>query len=143
MFCNLIPFIHAPQQVTLLQSIIVSQELNSLTSYVSLLNDQLLPILVLLEACAIYNNSNYILGRIYFWWMCLVSLAWIYNALAIPLRASFNVSAGGWLYLWLILDYLLADPIYVADMVLIQTHLSFRSKGVLQVPTSVLKIYTS
>ncbi len=62
--------------------------------------------------------------------MCL---ALVYNAVAIPLRSSFNVYSNGRFYVWLVCDYLVADMIYLMDILLVQTHLSFRSSGVVQV----------
>ena len=62
----------------------------------------------------------------------MVYLAYLYNAVAIPLRASFKDSETSTVYVWLVFDCLF-DLVYVFDVVLVQTHFSFTVNGVLQV----------
>ena len=71
-------------------------------------------------------------GDVFFYWMGLVCLSLVYNAASIPLRVSFNAYSEhpG---LWLTLDYLFADLVYILDMVMVKTHLSFRTNGILEV----------
>ena len=66
--------------------------------------------------------------------MGLLALAYSYNAVAIPLRASFKdvVQPMPGLWAWLVFDYLF-DIFYVLDIVLVQSHLSYRHNGVLEV----------
>ena len=73
-------------------------------------------------------------GDVFLFWMGLLTLAYIYNAVAIPLRASFGdvVQPLPGLYAWLVFDYLF-DLLFVLDIVLVQAHLSYRHNGVLEV----------
>ena len=66
-------------------------------------------------------------GNFYFVWTALVSLCLLYNTFTIPLRFAFdiyNTSLG-----WLVGDYLLADLVYLLDLLLIQPHLNFLYDG--------------
>ena len=74
-------------------------------------------------------------GGIFSFWLKVACLAYLYNAVAIPLRASFKgvvYSETTTIYAWLVFDYIF-DLIYILDIVLVQTHLSYISNGVLQV----------
>ena len=65
--------------------------------------------------------------------MGILFAAFLYNAITIPLRASFDVY--GYLpamVAFFVVDYI-CDMLYVMDMALIQSHLSFRNNGVLEV----------
>ena len=64
----------------------------------------------------------------------MLTLAYSYNAVAIPLRASFKdvVQPMPELLAWLIFDYLF-DILYLLDIVLVQSHLSYTHNGVLEV----------
>ena len=66
--------------------------------------------------------------------MGVLTLAYSYNAVAIPLRASFKdvVQPMPELLAWLIFDYLF-DILYLLDIVLVQSHLSYTHNGVLEV----------
>jgi len=55
-----------------------------------------------------------------------------YNVFAIPLRSSFPVYPSNAIVGWLLIDYI-SDLIFLLDIVFVQLHLSFWSKGVLQV----------
>lgn len=68
--------------------------------------------------------------------MGLVCLAYVYNLVAIPLRASFEQYAERGLYAWLTVDYL-CDLVYVLDIVMVQCHLSYMHSGMLEVYTAV------
>lgn len=60
--------------------------------------------------------------------MALVSVVLVYNAAAIPLRVAFDVYSQGRLFAWLICDYLFADLIYLLDVAVVQTHVSYRNR---------------
>ena len=60
--------------------------------------------------------------------MAVVSTAFVYNAAAIPLRVTFDVYSGGWLFAWLACDYLFADAVYLVDLGFIQPRLHYRKK---------------
>ena len=74
-------------------------------------------------------------GSVFLFWMGVVSLAFIYNAVAIPLRASFGVYQSRGLVAWFVLDYLF-DIVYLMDILTVQFHLSYRTNGVLEVSRS-------
>ena len=68
-------------------------------------------------------------------------LTYLYNAITIPLRASFDLyrlnttaeeTTPYLVAVWLVVDHLF-DLLYVMDIVLIQSHLGFLRNGVLQV----------
>lgn len=61
------------------------------------------------------------IGTIYFLWLGVVSLAVVYSALAIPLRASYGdvVEGDGVLFMWLLFDYLF-DAVYWFDFLAVQ-----------------------
>ena len=71
-------------------------------------------------------------GSVFFYWMGLVCLAYVYNLVAIPLRASFEHYAERGLCAWLVLDYLF-DTVYILDIVTVQCHVSYSYNGVLEV----------
>lgn len=89
---------------------------------------------VLVTVHIIYHGCTLCPGDVFLFWMGLVTLAYIYNAVAIPLRASFGdvVQPLPGLYAWLVFDYLF-DLLYILDIVLVQVHLSYRHNGVLEV----------
>ena len=71
--------------------------------------------------------------------MCL---AYVYNAVAIPLRASFDIyNSGGGLVAWLVFDYLF-DLLYLLDIVAVQSHLSYTHNGVLEVRSCDLCVWS-
>lgn len=63
-------------------------------------------------------------GTNYFIWLCIIALAVTYNAMAIPLRASFGeeVTDNGVFFMWLALD-IFCDIIYVMDVLGVQPRL--------------------
>ena len=63
-------------------------------------------------------------GTRYFIWLCVIALAVTYNAMAIPLRASFGeeVTRDGVFFMWLALD-IFCDIIYVIDAMAVQPRL--------------------
>lgn len=67
-------------------------------------------------------------GNFFYVWSGLVSLCFLYNAICIPLRFSFDIYSSH--HGWFIGDYLWADFVYVLDMVLINTHLQFTNNEV-------------
>lgn len=85
-------------------------------------------------------STAFLLGRVYLFWMGVVSFAFFYNALVIPLRVSFDVYSGQALGAWLFFDYLF-DIVYLLDIILVQLHVSFRVHGVLVVSQSMLLDY--
>ncbi len=74
----------------------------------------------------------YLTGNVFFYWMALVCLAYVYNVVAIPLRASFEWYAERGLVAWLLFDYL-CDLVYLLDIVVVQCHLSYINNGTLEV----------
>ena len=70
--------------------------------------------------------------------MLIVSLAFIYNAISIPLRAAFidEVQPSYLLPVWMLVDYIL-DIVFFLDIILVQSHLSYRDQGVLVVSAVV------
>lgn len=61
--------------------------------------------------------------------MALVSIAFIYNAIVIPLRATFDeVYSHDLLYSWLAWDFFFADFVYFLDVAVVQTHVYNREK---------------
>ena len=77
-------------------------------------------------------------GDVYFVWMVFVAIAFLYNAIFMPLRAAFQeeVQPNFLLPLWFFFDYLF-DLIFLLDIFLIQSHLSYRDQGLL-----VVRAYT-
>ena len=72
-------------------------------------------------------------GDLFLLWMGMMFAAFLYSAVTIPLRASFDL----YRYLpamvtFFVVDYV-CDVLYVMDMVLVQSHLSFCKNGVLEV----------
>lgn len=67
-------------------------------------------------------------------WMGVVFVAFMYNAVAIPVRFSFPVKTETTVGVWIFFDYLF-DIVYLLDIVLVQFHLSWRVHGVLEVRT--------
>lgn len=86
-------------------------------------------------------------GDFYLVWMALMFLVFIYNAITIPLRAAFELykvnqsESEGTPYLvatWLLFDHL-CDLLYLVDIIVIQSHVSFLSTaGVLNVSCCML-----
>lgn len=80
-------------------------------------------------------------GSVYLWWMTFMFVLYVYNAVSIPLRASFPLTQGtnftpigtlrgppevqwvGLLVMWILLD-LLVDVLCVLDIILVQSHLT-------------------
>lgn len=80
-------------------------------------------------------------GDVYLIWMGLMVIAYLYNAITIPLRASFELyrlntsdeSLNPYLVgVWLIFDYMF-DLMFLLDIILVQSHLSYLRHGVVQV----------
>ena len=64
-------------------------------------------------------------------------VAFLYNAITIPLRAAFgldisNSTDPGLIGVWLTCDHI-ADLVYVLDLLLVQSHISSLHRGVLVV----------
>ena len=75
-------------------------------------------------------------GDVYFAWMVLIAIAFLYNAIFVPLRAAFQeeVQPNFLLPLWFFFDYLF-DFVFLLDIFLFQSHLSYRDQGILVVRT--------
>ena len=73
-------------------------------------------------------------GKIYMCWLFLCSLAFMYNAYSIPLRAAFSsryMNENTKLY-WLICDYV-ADVIYLLDILVFKPRLTYLVSGLNEV----------
>jgi len=73
-------------------------------------------------------------GSVFFYWIALVAIAFVYNALGIFFRSAFDLhdKEKKLIPLWLVLDYV-CDIIYLADIVAVQFHLSYSDRGLLVV----------
>ena len=78
------------------------------------------------------NDCSSSAGQSFLIWMSVMFVAFLYNAISIPLRASFEVQRGRGIAGWLLFDYIF-DLVYILDILLVQAHLSYRSNGVLEV----------
>lgn len=73
-------------------------------------------------------------GKIYMSWLFLVTCTFMYNALAIPLRAAFTtryMNKNTYLY-WLIADYV-GDFIYILDILVFKPRLTYLTSGLIEV----------
>ncbi|XP_076810065.1 cyclic nucleotide-gated channel beta-1-like [Clavelina lepadiformis] len=83
-----------------------------------------------------YQVKNYKLSssvdpendNLYIFWQFLVTVALLYNAICIPLRASFPYQTASNLHIWLLLDYL-SDCTYVIDVLLFQVRRQYLKRG--------------
>ena len=67
-------------------------------------------------------------------WLFLVACTFMYNALAIPLRAAFTtryMNKNTYLY-WLIADYV-SDFIYILDILVFKPRLTYLTSGLIEV----------
>ena len=67
-------------------------------------------------------------------WLFLVTCTFMYNALAIPLRAAFTtryMNKNTYLY-WLIADYV-GDFIYILDILVFKPRLTYLTSGLIEV----------
>ena len=69
--------------------------------------------------------------------MALLFIIFVYNAVSIPLRASFGLDTSNstdpsLIVVWLVCDHF-ADLVYIMDLILIQSHLSSLRSGLLAV----------
>lgn len=73
-------------------------------------------------------------GDVYFVWMVFVAIAFLYNAIFMPLRAAFQeeVQPEFLLPLWFFFDYVF-DLVFILDILVFQSHLSYRDQGLLVV----------
>ena len=77
-------------------------------------------------------------GDVYFAWMVFIAIAFLYNAIFMPLRAAFKeeVQPDYLLPLWFFIDYV-SDIIFLLDIFFFQSHLSYRDQGVLVVSLTI------
>jgi cyclic nucleotide gated channel beta 1 len=68
-------------------------------------------------------------SRPYIFWLFIVSLAFMYNAYAIPLRAAFPFQSESNLKWWFLADYT-CDLLYLIDIIVFKTSVKFVSNGV-------------
>ena len=69
------------------------------------------------------------LGRLYIWWLLVVSISYVYNACVIPLRSVFTkYQTDDNLAWWLTADYL-ADFIYIGDIVIFKSRVMYLDNG--------------
>ncbi|XP_045193271.2 uncharacterized protein LOC123549328 isoform X2 [Mercenaria mercenaria] len=67
-------------------------------------------------------------SKLYLLWLFIVTLAFMYNAWAIPLRAAFPYQTPGNVKYWLACDYV-CDFIYIVDILLFKMRISFLNSG--------------
>ena len=81
-------------------------------------------------------------GSVFFYWIALVAIAFVYNALGIFFRSAFDlhVKQKNLIPLWLVLDYV-CDIIYLMDIIAVQFHLSYSNRGLLVVWTDLFIIH--
>ncbi|CAL1544828.1 unnamed protein product [Lymnaea stagnalis] len=70
-------------------------------------------------------------SKTYVTWLFLVALAFMYNAVVIPLRGVFPYQTDGNVRYWLIADYL-CDLIYILDIVVFKNRLRFANNGIVE-----------
>ena len=68
-------------------------------------------------------------GKIYVSWLFLVTLAFMYNAVVIPLRGVFPYQTPDNLRYWLAADYV-CDFVYLLDIVVFKSRLRFINNGI-------------
>lgn len=68
-------------------------------------------------------------SSLYITWLFIVSLAFMYNACAIPLRAAFDFQTPENIHWWFLGDYF-CDLLYLVDIFLFKTSVKFVSNGV-------------
>ncbi|XP_060568452.1 uncharacterized protein LOC132727059 [Ruditapes philippinarum] len=67
-------------------------------------------------------------SKLYLLWLFIVTLAFMYNAWAIPLRAAFPYQTPDNVKYWLACDYF-CDFVYIVDIVLFKMRISFLNSG--------------
>lgn len=67
-------------------------------------------------------------GSLYIFWLCIVSMTFLYNAWVIPLRSTFPFQTPENTKYWLIADFC-ADAIYFLDIVFIKHRIMFLHDG--------------
>ena len=79
----------------------------------------------------------YFLGKLYLFWLFIVTLAFMYNAYSIPLRAVFPYQTDENLKYWLLSDYL-CDFIYIIDILIFKVRISFLNSGLKEVRIDII-----
>ena len=67
-------------------------------------------------------------GSLYIFWLCIVSMTFLYNAWVIPLRSTFPFQTPENTNYWLVADFC-ADAIYLLDIVFIKHRIMFLHDG--------------
>ncbi|XP_052815609.1 cyclic nucleotide-gated cation channel beta-3-like isoform X2 [Mya arenaria] len=67
-------------------------------------------------------------SKLYLFWLFIVTLAFMYNAWVIPLRAAFPYQTSGNVMYWLVADYT-CDLVYIVDILLFKMRISFLNSG--------------
>ncbi|KAI6203561.1 Tax-2 [Aphelenchoides besseyi] len=65
----------------------------------------------------------------YLFWLCFVVVAFLYNALAIPLRSTYPYQTDENVLYWMVCDYV-CDFIYVLDLLAVKPRLTFMRGGI-------------
>ena len=71
-------------------------------------------------------------GKIYLLWLFIVTLAFMYNAYGIPLRAVFPYQTDENVHYWLLCDYF-CDFIYIVDILVFKVRISYLNSGLKEV----------
>ena len=80
----------------------------------------------------VMSYDVYLPGKLYLFWLFIVTLAFMYNAYSIPLRAVFPYQTSENLKYWLLCDYI-CDLIYVLDILIFKVRISFLNSGLKEV----------
>jgi hypothetical protein len=80
------------------------------------------------------------LGSLYFVWLAVLSVTFLYNAVAIFMRAAFSnlLHTSQALPIWLTVDYI-CDAIYLIDIVAIRIRLGYLEEGIIQEDTEKIR----
>ncbi|XP_060517938.1 cyclic nucleotide-gated cation channel beta-1 isoform X2 [Cylas formicarius] len=67
-------------------------------------------------------------GKMYITWMCVVTMAVLYNIWVIPLRSTFPYQTSKNRLWWMAFDYV-ADIIYILDIIIVQPRIKYLNEG--------------
>ena len=96
-------------------------------------------ILFLFAQHTFFKNIPF-LGKVNLTWLFIVMMAFLYNAVVIPLRFAFRelVQTSDNVIYWLIIDYI-CDLIYIIDITVFEVRMTFLDNGTVQVRIPLYK----